>query len=79
MSSLNPHVTVRELIGLLAQFNGDMPVLTDGYESGLDDIKNVRLVIAGKPRFNDEWAGEFEVKQGLGKSDFQAVHIGARV
>lgn len=66
-----------ELIRLLQQFPPGMPVLGDGYESGFDEITEVKLVVAGKPKFNDEWAGEFEQKKSMAEGFF-AVHVGTR-
>ncbi|MES2163367.1 MAG: hypothetical protein V4476_19610 [Pseudomonadota bacterium] len=70
-------MSVGELIRLLRQFPSGMPVLGDGYESGFDEITEVKLVAAGKPKFNDEWAGEFEQKDNIA-GGFFAVHIGTR-
>lgn len=66
---------VRELMEALKQFPGDMLVLTDGYESGFEEIRSPRIIEvkheSGKPYYD----GEYQLIEGKKDSPIKAVAI----
>ena len=63
---------VIELITLLSQMPSEADVVVKGYEGGVDDVVNVKLVKI-KKNVNDEWYyGKHAIDED---SDIQAVFI----
>lgn len=63
---------VKDLLDLLSQMPADMDVVVKGYEGGVDDVVNVKLVQIKKD-VNVEWYyGRHEVDED---GDIQAVYI----
>ena len=54
-------VTVKELMGLLAEFNQDIPVLVDGYEGGFDvpHVEGLLAVRPARPEQRKPWQGRY--------------------
>lgn len=54
-------MTVKELINRLQQIsNQEMRVVVNGYESGFDEIKQSKIIIAYERIDNDWWDGKYE-------------------
>lgn len=60
-------MTVKELIKRLQQIsNQEMKVIVDGYESGFDDIKEPKIVIAYEEINRSWYNGKYEKSTGHG-------------
>lgn len=62
----------KDLIALLSQMPADLDVVIKGYEGGVDDVVNVKLVKIKKD-VNSEWYyGRHEIDE---EGDIQVVYI----
>jgi len=68
---------VRELIERLQKFDPEQIVMTDGYESGYDEIKEVRIItgLSYYPKQDNNWYdGEYQEVRSI---DVQSDNISA--
>ena len=63
---------VNDLITLLSQMPGDAQVVVKGYEGGVDDVAEIKLVQIRKDVNNEWYYGRHEIDDA---GDLQAVFI----
>ena len=63
---------VKDLITLLSQMPADVDVVVKGYEGGVDDVLNLKLVKIKKDIHSEWYYGRHEIDE---KGDIQAVFI----
>lgn len=68
-------MTIRELIEALKQFPIDMMVLTDGYESGYEEIRYPELIEVKHEQENRYYDGEYQIAEEKDSSTIKAVAI----
>jgi hypothetical protein len=67
---------VKELIGMLQAYDGEMLVVTSGYEGGYDEIAKTEEIEL-KLNVNEEWYyGPHERPDDDEKGDVKAVQLG---
>ena len=67
-----PNMKVKDLLTLLSQMPEDADVVAKGYEGGVDDVVNVKLVKLRRGVNNDWYYGRHEINED---GDVQAVFI----
>ena len=73
-------LTVAELMERLREMPPDLPVLVEGYETGLDAIYSLRETLVIHNTDSEDWDGEFEEPKNLqpapqGLAPFRALLI----
>jgi hypothetical protein len=63
---------VKDLLALLSQMPADVDVVVKGYEGGMDDVVNVKLVQIKKDVHPEWYYGRHEIDED---GDVQAVFI----
>jgi len=67
---------VRELIEALKRFSGEMPVLTDGYEGGYEEIRNHKSVDVIHEPQKTAYDGEYQDAEVKTAGSIKVVVIG---
>ena len=67
------HFTVSQLIEILKTFPQDLPVLTSGYENGLENIQPPEITTVTHELENPFYAGEFQPISKESDKDFNTV------
>lgn len=67
---------VRELIEALKQFPGDMLVLTDGYETGFEEIRSPQIFEVKHESQKPSYDGEYQDTEKEAGGSIKAVVIG---
>ncbi len=68
-------MTIQELIEALKQFPGDMMVLTDGYETGYEEICYPAIIKVRHEPENMYYDGEYQVAEEKDTNPIKAVAI----
>lgn len=63
---------VKDLLSLLSQMPADVGVVVKGYEGGVDDVVNVKLVKIKKDVHSEWYYGRHEIEED---GDIQVVYI----
>ena len=71
-------MNVAQLIEQLRQWPGDLPVLVEGYETGWDDIHELRTDGVVRYRRAQEWDGEYREASGFKQTGKPALLIVGR-
>ena len=58
--SLDINITIKDLIDKLKSLSQDIPIVTDGYEVGLDTILDINLINIKKNKNQKSWYGFYE-------------------
>ena len=66
---------VRELIEALKQFPGDLPVLTDGYEGGYEEIRPPKTIAVKHEPQKPYYEGEYQDTEEKNGASLKAVVI----
>ena len=66
---------VRELIEALKQFPGDMPVLTDGYEGGFEEIRPPKIIEVKHEPQKPSYDGEYQDTEDKSGVSIKAVVV----
>lgn len=66
---------VLELIEALKQFPGDMPVLTDGYETGFEEIRSLKTIEVQHEPKKPYYEGEYQDAEEKSGASMKAVVI----
>ena len=66
---------VKELIEALKQFPGDLPVLTDGYETGFEEIRSPRIIEVKHEPKKPYYDGEYQAVEEKSATSIKAVAI----
>jgi hypothetical protein len=66
---------VRELMKALKQFPGDLPVLTDGYEGGYENIRSPKAIEVNPAPEEPDYEGEYQAAEEKGGASIKAVVI----
>lgn len=77
MNDKNPTInyTIAQLIAALKQFPPDLPVLTNGYEEGFENITTPQKISVEYQPNTEHWSGEFNTpKQGKGSLEAVVLH-----
>jgi len=56
-------MTVKELIEILKKFPSDTLIVTEGYETGYEPIKIVRIIKVEEVQDRHWWDGKFEISE----------------
>ena len=66
---------IRELIEALKQFPGDLPVLTDGYEGGYEEIRCPKSIEVKHEPEKPYYEGEYQAAGEKDSTSIKAVVI----
>lgn len=66
---------VHELIEALKQFPGDLPVLTDGYEGGYEEIRPPKTIAVKHEPQKPYYEGEYQDAEEKSGASIKAVVI----
>lgn len=69
-------MNVHELIEALKQFPGDMLVLTDGYETGFEEIRPPKIMKVKHEQQKPSYDGEYQDTEEKSGNSIRAVVIG---
>jgi len=68
-------MTIKELIETLRQFPGDMMVLTDGYETGYEEIYYPQIIEVRHEPENPYYDGEYQIAEKKDANPIKAIAI----
>lgn len=68
-------MTVYELINVLKLFPGDMMVLTDGYESGYEEIQYPKVIDVKHEPEKPYYDGEYQIAEEKDSGSIKTVAI----